>query len=1659
MLKPGDARKHIEGQKRPDWARECAAALKKLPGARAWMRVNFLRGEVKGSFSQAELKESETFNVAAYTDKQRAQLFETLFPKLAPSLERAWQQSSNWPYCAVVGRPCTFRAPANHEATSRGRNRWISAVIDELEGLNPDPLWLATWGAHIGYMGIGESARVLSTLMDTGDRQGEEIFDILKRSANNQHEIGGMGRHVIRALQCSGRPDAWEYVEKMLVAAQAQEGLRQWILEMCVEGHSECFGRTLRIVVDERMARFASVVRAVDVWFGFLWDSASAGHVHSILERAAAMLKEESARTAALEGTDAESQYLALWCEAHHDATRAVAKAEKLLSDTSPAKRMVGVHTLGRTALAQSATAICKTLDDADLRVAARAFDAVSEIGPLLLQSEPLFRHMERLLERVKGKEAKLEPQLAPWGPKTLPTSNIAFMMLSCCPMEHAALVQPHLPRFDVDARIRGAFLLAGIQITYAHEKFDASSVIPLPPHRRAVLIQLLGDPAARVRERVSELLDLEKVSPEEVAMHESLCDRTAGDIRARAIARLGSQPDRDALVSAERLLGGKEPSIQAGLGVLRLLAESKRSEAAVGKIARAFSSSCESHSTDVRVLLAAILDADAGGAPMANDAFGLAKAFTPRPLPALRKIAASELTPAALNCLQSLDALVEANKTRAVHPIREGEEGSAAAEGEGQPLGALQYLYGVSPARRRTLEQERRLCPVGDILESWLAARSPGSRDEDGLELVRAWIYVDLYHKTPAPKRSILSLLKAAPPRLKYLSGVRLLLQWAMRLTAVDGGDLMLDQVEGALQRKDVMRPGDDEYIGKDKQPGSSAYQALENYDDCTACWLNESKIDRLRRLEGLRRAARALMAAEGRICRWGAEFESALNEFVPLWEAGEIGDDEFLVHLAHPSTSELTKRVSVDGFVRLMSLRKPNKGAQRTDIALTPRMDALLEKLRVRVLEIELDRGDAATAATPHASGMDPSGGIDAAIGAMSRMGKLKLARGFLYGASGKAASFSQIIAHSRPGAADTPDAFAAAARAERLSEQRLVELAMYQPLWCQHVQHTIGWDGLEEAVLWLRTHTKQRKQQYWMDPEKAAWESRAAELTPISQESLADGAVDRAWLLCCFAKLGRERWEMLYDAATYASDGAGHTRARLFADAILGDISEREITERIATKRHQDSARALGLLAVADGAQGREQVLSRFKVLQEMRRTSRAHGGSMLQASEKRAIEIGMENLAWSAGYPDPNRLQWAMEIEQFGDLANGPVTVVSGSTSVTLSVDEEGVPSVQAAKAGRALKSIPAALKKQDEIAALLLRSTELRRQGTRARHSLEQAMCRGDQFTGAELAELFRHPLLGSMLARLVMIGTTPGGAPLLGYPDKQGKAIRSVNHELEPLGATDSLRVAHPLDLLATRDWHLWQSECFKSERIQPFKQVFREVYPLIAAESDAKHSTRYAGQQINPRQGLALFGSRGWVARPEEGVQRTFHQEGITASVLFEEGFYTPAEIDGLTLAGVEFRKSGAREAMRLREVPSRLLSEVLRDMDLVVSVAHRGGVDPEASHSTVEMRTALVRELSSLLALANVRIEGVRALIKGELAEYSVHLGSGTMHQIPGGMILVVPVHSQHRGKLFLPFADDDPKTAEIVSKVVLFARDRSIKDPSILAQLRNR
>lgn len=327
--------------------------------------------------------------------------------------------------------------------------------------------------------------------------------------------------------------------------------------------------------------------------------------------------------------------------------------------------------------------------------------------------------------------------------------------------------------------------------------------------------------------------------------------------------------------------------------------------------------------------------------------------------------------------------------------------------------------------------------------------------------------------------------------------------------------------------------------------------------------------------------------------------------------------------------------------------------------------------------------------------------------------------------------------------------------------------------------------------------------------------------------------------------------------------------------------------------------------------------------------------------------------------------------------------------------------------------------------------------------------LIKAMEDGATFSLAELQDLAKNRVVAPIVSKLVLRSDA-----LLGFFN--GEALVDLTDNILTAEGETQLIVAHPFHLYTSGQWSAFQEYLFDNQIIQPFRQAFRELYVKTADELGGFHSLRYAGNQIQPKKAAACLKERRWVADVEAGLQKVYYKENIVATIFAMADWFTPADIEAPTLEYVAFfhRKTG--EALKIDDIPEVIFSEVMRDVDMAVSVAHAGGVDPETSHSTVEMRAAILSFTLPLLRLNNVRVDGNHALVEGKLARYSIHLGSGVIHQIGGTMLSVLPVHSQHRGRIFLPFVDEDPKTAEIISKVILFSEDHKLKDPTILSQI---
>jgi thiol-disulfide isomerase/thioredoxin len=465
-----------------------------------------------------------------------------------------------------------------------------------------------------------------------------------------------------------------------------------------------------------------------------------------------------------------------------------------------------------------------------------------------------------------------------------------------------------------------------------------------------------------------------------------------------------------------------------------------------------------------------------------------------------------------------------------------------------------------------------------------------------------------------------------------------------------------------------------------------------------------------------------------------------------------------------------------------------------------------------------------------------------------------------------------------------------------------------------------------------------------------------------------------------------------------------------------------------------------------------------LKRYQLTNKFLKESKQFG-SQRQTSEALAVRIGLENLARTAGFLDPIRLTWAMETKETGEIIAKAKPLTFDKITISLVIDAQGKTHLAVEKADKKLKSVPAKYRNNSAVKQLLEHKKTLTNQYSRARRSLEYAMNRGDEFSLKEIQMLSQHPVVSPMLKNLVLVVASENGLKM-GFPDTTWQQLISPHNESYPLAKDDKIRIAHCVDLDSGGDWSEYQHECFVNKRVQPFKQIFRELYLITEDEKAEKSvSRRYAGHQVQPTKTVALLKTRGWRVDYEDyetGLQKVFHQENFVATIYAMADWFTPADVEAPTLETVQFLDRKTWKKIAFEKINARLFSEVMRDIDLVVSVAHAGGVDPEASHSTVEMRSVLINETAKLLGFNNLQLQKNHAILTGEIGNYSVHLSSGVVHRQPGGYISILPVHSSHRGRIFLPFADDDPKTAEIISKILLLVNDKEIKDPTILQQL---
>ena len=1585
----------------------------------------------------------------------------------APYIQRVWDIAYQFPYSYTYNRR-PFRSPNPEDYR-----------VEQLRTLKR---LRSFYNVGVGALSVEEQFQYAFY------KGGEEDFFVVLLSENpdayyplfeeiffGEHEIGGVCESLIKSALMVKDPRYHTLVEKLLLAAQLQEGLRQTILESLDETTIPVLQHFIALILEHNLTRFSSVVRAVDVWFGFGWEAPQQAVVKRTLELAQTYLADLDKAREAVSSKDNVERYVALWAVAVYNVQEALSLATEALNNTQTSYEAC-VAVLYFMYQTQKKTSEI-------LPFAEKYFGIEPAWDYWILQNLPKGEIPQELFEKMRTAAHKLpkdgknfEGLGFRWLNFTVKPLDIYQSVLKVANEQQQQILAGELAEIPVDVRhilLDDIFpvLSRGRYSYYSEEEKNLPPEdYPADSWQRTLVRTALNDKGPYVVSKAMEVLKKVPLVQDDILALEQVLSRKNKEQRKESVALLVKQPEAVLKDSTSRMIVSKNADQRlAALEILTVLQEEERLTDYVTEQVEAYKG--RKFSKNEQVLMDKLTYNPKTATELRYDltnGFGvinldnLTSFDLPKPqfdkerkekkggflfdkLVNIQKVGEG---------VSELLALWRANKDYEYQ--YEGYQGATETILLGNVI-RRQHKGKDDETPMEILED----LPLADLWKGWhekyqfneveyyFAKRYCGNLYYEnaipqGLDDYLAMYYPDFKVRFEGQVHSYYGEARRAESLLGYLMNAysedRALL-----------ASFKLSVFEDALatfpkeKRGEIYKRG---YSSLDWDDVVTDYAAVVYYgDDGDFPYYTDDQLFRLwqilyylyievkKDLDAQKNTIKDVLPYVRNFVRREERLpginEGLLQLTLMLYNKGRLTTDDLIFFCL--LNNELF--AMAQGAENHFSRRLPK---WIKDTLTFP--EILLEEIRTHMLQVELQRGDLPTDASVYISSLSEIEGAQYFFEALERMGKEPFAKGYGSGVS-KRFTFSRILEVSQPSATDTFTAFKKHLDEVKLDKKRLVEAACYAPHWTEWIGDYLKIKSFREAVWWFIAHTTD-----YMDAEK---ETIVSQYSSVPRDDFQRGAIDVDWYHRVHKAVGKEGWKLIQESAKYLSEGMGYRRVKLYSAVLTGEIKLSEVIQKITEKRDKDYVMALGLVPI-NKKKEEEDLVSRYNLLQTFLKESKQFG-QQRQESEKNAVEIGLDNLSRNAGYEDSIRFSWAMEAKATQQIMEKS-TLVIDDTQLQLVVDEEGKADIIVTKGDKTLKSIPDKYKKSKEVEALKEGKTYLTKQYSRTRLSLEQAMLSQTLFTVAELHRIMEHPVVRAMLSKLVLFN-----------PETQASGFWQDGHLLNAEGekvalkADDKLLIAHPSHLFYAVQWDLYQKYLFDKELKQPFKQVFRELYiPTKDELETSNRSERYQGHQVQPQKTVALLRSRGWTVNYEEGLQRVYHKEGFRATIYAAADWYTPSDVEAPTLEYVVFYSLKDGKEVPMKEINPVIFSEVMRDVDLVVSVAHVGGVDPEASHSTMQMRAALARESARLFKLTNVEVKERHILVKGKLGEYSIHLGSGMVSR--GGLQLsILAVQSQHRGRVFLPFVDDDPKSAEIISKMRLLAEDDKIKDPTILRQIK--
>jgi hypothetical protein len=581
-------------------------------------------------------------------------------------------------------------------------------------------------------------------------------------------------------------------------------------------------------------------------------------------------------------------------------------------------------------------------------------------------------------------------------------------------------------------------------------------------------------------------------------------------------------------------------------------------------------------------------------------------------------------------------------------------------------------------------------------------------------------------------------------------------------------------------------------------------------------------------------------------------------------------------------------------------------------TDFA---RLREMVEKVSAHILDIELRRSELVTDVSHLVMKLERIEGAGRWVDILRAFNGESFGRSdHFYGASlTRREVLARLLRICYPAPDDTPETLSPLVKQAGIAPERLMEAALYAPQWLEIVEASIGWKGLQSAAWFFHAHINDRCD----DRMKA----RIARYTPVSPDDLCAGAFDINWFREVCRETGTRRFDKILQAAGGIFPGSEYARFGGYLDALNGKMNATLVRQQVEEKRNRDLLMTYGLIPLSKRSDS--DLIGRYQYFRQFLRETKAFG-SQRQESEKRAVSLGLINLAHNAGYPGVYRLVWDVETRTLKLIQPCFALKEKGDLKVCMKVDARGKADIHYFKAGKELINIPGKLRKDPYVRSLRETCKRLRSTYAHAGDQMERMMEEQEPFLFSELNAFRKNPLLWPLLKQIVFIS----GDDLTGFYTADG--LLTLRGDLCPQQPDDEIRIAHPIDLNRLQLTASYRAYLQEREIQQPFEQILRPCY-----EKTEEEQNRHAGRRIPPGDTAAFLKARRWTPVGAEKWQKIYYRENITAAIEIHNHTLSPAETESFTLEQISFFERLEGAPLPLSAIPPILFSETLRDID----------------------------------------------------------------------------------------------------------------------------